>query len=563
MYDERLVRAAQEGDEAAFAALYDRAVDSVYDLAWSLTGDADESARLVETAFVLAARNLDQLTDPSQVRPWLLAIVGDLALADEQDGVLRSGWENHGPTATDDEPLGQVALRRWVSDAAAVLALPDQLVLELQLRHDLDPDQLAAAVGCTPEQLPSVLDRVDAEARTVLSALILARQGRRNCAGLAAALEGWDGSASVETAEAADAHAQTCTRCARRRKAINPLDLIAEAPLIAAPAALRNPILEQVAGELRGTGGAGTGTVAVAALPRREARAPSRETRMPVGALVGAGVVLVVLLAAVLIALNLGSGSKGSSAVTAGTTVTTTGAATPGVAPTLAPFDSTTSTSVVPGSVLSLNTSSVNLGTSATTAQLILSDTAATPATWSAGSVPSWLTVAPASGYLGSSQSVRVTIGVDRTAAPQGPFNVRVVFSGADQGSRAASVSIVGSNSPTTTTSPTTTAPQLTVTASASPTTVYTTPCTLRALQSTVTATVTDTVGTPTVELSYSMPDGSAGAQTMAQSGNQWTARLPASNVPGTITYVVRASDGSISRSAQGSVTVASCNPAQ
>ncbi|MHB8467934.1 MAG: RNA polymerase sigma factor, partial [Acidimicrobiales bacterium] len=185
MYDERLVRAAQEGDEAAFAALYDRAVDSVYDLAWSITGDAGEAARLVQAAFVLAARNLEQLTDPSQVRPWLLAIAGDQALADDQEGVLLSGWDAQSAAHAGDEPLSQVALRRWMSEAAAVLALPDQLVLELQLRHDLDPDQLAAAVGTTPAELPGVLERVDAEATAVLGALALARQGRKSCAGLA------------------------------------------------------------------------------------------------------------------------------------------------------------------------------------------------------------------------------------------------------------------------------------------------------------------------------------------------------------------------------------------
>src|SRR5437764_11424857 len=92
MYDERLVKAAQEGDEAAFAALYDRAADSVFDFCWWLTGDADEAARLVEEAFVLAARNLDELSDPSQVRPWLLAIAADHAVADEEEGVLKSGW---------------------------------------------------------------------------------------------------------------------------------------------------------------------------------------------------------------------------------------------------------------------------------------------------------------------------------------------------------------------------------------------------------------------------------------------------------------------------------------
>ena len=83
MYDTKLVIAAQEGDEAAFAALFDRNVDAVYDLCWALTGDAAEACRMVEDAFVLAARHIDEITDASQVRPWLLAIARDRALTED------------------------------------------------------------------------------------------------------------------------------------------------------------------------------------------------------------------------------------------------------------------------------------------------------------------------------------------------------------------------------------------------------------------------------------------------------------------------------------------------
>src|SRR5579872_6288949 len=120
MYDTRLVIAAQEGDEAAFAALFDRNVDAVYDLAWALTGDEGEASRLTEEAFSLAARHIDDITDASQVRPWLLAILRDRALAEDEAGTLESGWGRHrddAPGAAGEEPLGTVELRRWVREA--------------------------------------------------------------------------------------------------------------------------------------------------------------------------------------------------------------------------------------------------------------------------------------------------------------------------------------------------------------------------------------------------------------------------------------------------------------
>jgi DNA-directed RNA polymerase specialized sigma24 family protein len=560
MYDERLVRAAQEGDEAAFAALYDRAVDSVYDLCWSLTGDATEAARLVEAAFVLAARNLDQLSDPSQVRPWLLAIAGDQALADDRDGILRSGWESQ-PVDGGDEPLGQAALRRWVSDAAAVLALPDQFVLELQLRHDLDPDQLAAAIGCTAAQLPGVLERVDDEARSVLSALVLARQGRRNCAALAALLADWDAAASVDVADTAAAHAETCTRCARRRRLVDPLELVADAPLIPAPAALRAPILELVASEI--------GRVpAPRPAPRKGEQRTQAVTaidgngpRLPLRALLGAAGALLVLIVAVVVAVRMGSGSHPSGAAT--TTTPTTAAASPSpVAPTLVPIDtstSITSTTIATGSSLALNTSRVDLGAAATTAQVILSDSSAAPANWTASTVATWISVAPASGYLGSGQSARVTFTVDRHAAPSGPFDTRVTFAGTDQGSRSASIEVVGTNSPTTTTS----SPAAAVTVSGVSATqpVYTSPCPGRTTSATVTASVTDGSGTPSVTVTYTLPGQSTPAsQSMTQtSSGQWTAQLPPSTTAGTITFTVYASDGGASGQKSGVDQVQSC----
>jgi len=54
MYATRLGLAAQEGDDAAFAALYDRNAAALYDFCWALTGDDAEAARMVEDAFVLA-----------------------------------------------------------------------------------------------------------------------------------------------------------------------------------------------------------------------------------------------------------------------------------------------------------------------------------------------------------------------------------------------------------------------------------------------------------------------------------------------------------------------------
>jgi len=59
---------------------------------------------------------------------------------------------------------------------------------------------LAAAIGCAEEDLGSITERVDLEAEHVLGALIVARQARRDCPELDAALSGWDGIPTAEVA---------------------------------------------------------------------------------------------------------------------------------------------------------------------------------------------------------------------------------------------------------------------------------------------------------------------------------------------------------------------------
>ena len=250
MYDTRLVVAAQEGDDAAFAALYDRNAEAVYDFCWALAGDEREASRMVEDAFVLAARHIDDVTDASQVRPWVLAIVRDRALAEDEVGEFETGWGTRPAVGTGVDVLPVGDLRRWAREAAATLALADQAVLELAARNELDGDQLACAIGCDPSQLDTVVAQVDQEADEVLGALVVARQGRRDCPELATLLEAWDGAPAVDVAEQTSAHIPGCERCSRRAALIEPRKLVAAAPRAALPTALRAAVLDAVGPEL-------------------------------------------------------------------------------------------------------------------------------------------------------------------------------------------------------------------------------------------------------------------------------------------------------------------------
>jgi DNA-directed RNA polymerase specialized sigma24 family protein len=542
MYDTRLVVAAQEGDDAAFAALYDRHAETVYDFCWALAGDEQEASRMVEDAFVLAARHIDDVTDASQVRPWLLAIARDRALADDEAGELHTAWGARPAFGAGQDTLGTGDLRRWAREAGATLALADQAVLELSARHDLDPDQLACAIGCEPAQLDAVVSQVDHEADEVLGALVVARQGRKDCAELAALLGDWDGAPAVEVAEQTSGHIPGCEKCTRRLALLEPRRLVATAPRAALPTALRGTVLDAVAVELaaaagrRAAGqpspaalaleeaeaeeaamaaapataalpaaaaaaaatagglaaasgaaagapaaGAAGGGVAVAAAPRAPAAAPPTPPPGPLPdskegppwmVIAAATLAVAVLIAIVALAVR-GSPKASLSTVSATTVPPSTVAAPPStaaVAETLVPLPTSTTgitTTTIPATGhLQLDSTTVDLGSSSTSASVLLSNSGPGPVAWRASVGPKWLSVSPSAGTLRPNSSLTVTVAVDRATAPGGTFSVQVAFVATGSGSVGAVLTVSGSQTAQTTT----TAEATTSTSAAGPT---------------------------------------------------------------------------------------------
>jgi RNA polymerase sigma factor (sigma-70 family) len=73
--DAQLVATHLAGDPAALAGIYDRFSDSLYDTAAAMLGDRNDAADIVQDVFVIAAERLDQLRDPTRLKPWLFAIM--------------------------------------------------------------------------------------------------------------------------------------------------------------------------------------------------------------------------------------------------------------------------------------------------------------------------------------------------------------------------------------------------------------------------------------------------------------------------------------------------------
>ena len=253
--DGDLARAAADGDREAFAEIYDRYADRLYDFCVGLLGDRDAAADCVQDAFCVAATDLGGLREPDRLRPWLYSIARHHAMrrlrhryreevSDEVPDLV-SG------EASPETLAGQSELARLVADAAGGLSDRDRELLDLSYRHGLDGPELAEALGVTLTSANTMMFRLRQTVERCLGALLVARGAQANpdaCPELAAILKGWDGQFSVLMRKRTARHIDSCSTCEQnQREHVNPVALLGGAAVfIPAPESLRRQTLDRV-----------------------------------------------------------------------------------------------------------------------------------------------------------------------------------------------------------------------------------------------------------------------------------------------------------------------------
>jgi DNA-directed RNA polymerase specialized sigma24 family protein len=76
--DAELACAAAAGDRHAFACIYDRYADRLFNFCIGMLADRDAAADCVQEVFCTAAAGLRQLHEPDKLRPWLYGIARPL-----------------------------------------------------------------------------------------------------------------------------------------------------------------------------------------------------------------------------------------------------------------------------------------------------------------------------------------------------------------------------------------------------------------------------------------------------------------------------------------------------
>ncbi len=150
--DADLVRAARQGDRAAFEALVARHQRQVYQLCYRFVANHEDASELAQDAFVRAFRSLATFKEASQFSTWLHRIavnvcLNRLALKTYPHVPLR---ETDATSAHQELP-DAVVLRseRATQVRAAVARLPkkQRATLILRVYHDLPHEEIARILG--------------------------------------------------------------------------------------------------------------------------------------------------------------------------------------------------------------------------------------------------------------------------------------------------------------------------------------------------------------------------------------------------------------------------------
>ena len=176
------MRAAQQGDMAAFEELVARHRDKVYARAYSMMRNEDEALDLSQEAWVKGWQRLKQFQGESSFGTWMTRIVINLCLdelrrqkrhrtdsieaMDEDSG----GVERQMPVVTVNPTKGleRAELRKRIDEALGKLSNEHRTVLVLHEFEEMEYKQIAKTVGCS---IGTVMSRLF-YARRKLAALL-------------------------------------------------------------------------------------------------------------------------------------------------------------------------------------------------------------------------------------------------------------------------------------------------------------------------------------------------------------------------------------------------------
>jgi DNA-directed RNA polymerase specialized sigma24 family protein len=206
------------GDGAPALVVYDEHADRLHTYCLALLRDHDAAEAATYRTFVLASAHVARLRDPARLLPWLYTLARNECLRGPGFALpatgRRTGLETEETFDSLERCLRRAELRSLRWSAVDGLDAHHREILELSVRHRLDPADISLVLGQPLIRIRALLDAAWHELERGLLAEALARSGATRCAELAAVLAEWDGRMDARARERVLQHADRCQHCA-------------------------------------------------------------------------------------------------------------------------------------------------------------------------------------------------------------------------------------------------------------------------------------------------------------------------------------------------------------
>lgn len=266
--DEELASRSLDGAQDAFADLYERYFDRVYDFLVRMLNNSAEASDVAQDTFMKLLGGMATRPPETSFRAWIFTIARNTAI----DRIRRNRRQTNvssAPLGDEDDlffyqlPASPVdepehsALSDEVSDlvwqAARGLNDNEQALLDLDVRQGLEAQEIAVVLDTSRGNVYTMLSRMRDSLEQSVTALILAKRGRDDCTelnGVLMELGETHDSMSPRGRRAVNRHVSSCDLCETSRgRYTSAAELFGSFAPVLAAAGLKDEILSGVMAE--------------------------------------------------------------------------------------------------------------------------------------------------------------------------------------------------------------------------------------------------------------------------------------------------------------------------